>query len=66
MRRLEERLERRMVELHEEMVRLNERADRLYGQMQGFTKWIIGLLASIRLTLVALLLPVLVRLVGAP
>jgi len=54
LRELEERLERQIEELRREIHRLDERMDSL-------VKWMIGLLASIWLTLIALLLPLVLK-----
>ncbi len=59
LRRLEERMERLEKELREKIRRLDERIDSL-------VKWLIGLLASIWATLVALLLPVVLKLLSTP
>ncbi|AEM38306.1 hypothetical protein Pyrfu_0435 [Pyrolobus fumarii 1A] len=57
MREVEERLQRQMEELRKGIWRLEDRMDNL-------VKWMVGLLASIWLTLVALLLPVVLKMLG--
>lgn len=58
-RRLEEGIEKLERELREDIARIDERID-------GLVKWVIGLLASIWATLVALLLPILLKILSAP
>jgi len=54
LREVEERLQKQMEELRRDLWKLNERID-------GLVKWMVGLLASIWLTLVVLLLPVILK-----
>ena len=54
LREVEERLQKQMEELRKDLWKLNERIDSL-------VKWMVGLLASIWLTLVVLLLPVILK-----
>ncbi len=50
--------------LEEELQRLEGRIDTLNQRIDGLVKWIVGLLASIWAMLVALLIPLLLRLLG--
>lgn len=54
LREVEERLQKQMEELRRDLWKLNERIDSL-------VKWMVGLLASIWLTLVVLLSPVILK-----
>jgi len=57
LREVEERLQKQIEELKKGLWKLNERMDSLI-------KWVVGLLASIWLTLIALLLPIILKTLG--
>ena len=57
LREVEERLQKQIEELRKDIWKLNERMDSLI-------KWVVGLLASIWLTLIALLLPIILKTLG--
>ena len=57
LRGVEERLQKQIEELKKGLWKLNERMDSLI-------KWVVGLLASIWLTLIALLLPIILKTLG--
>ena len=64
LREAEERLQKQIEELRKDIWKLDERVDRLNQRIDSLVKWMVGLLASIWLTLVALLLPIILKTLG--
>lgn len=60
LREVEERLQKQIEGLRKDIRKLDERVDRLNQRIDGLVKWMVGLLASIWLTLV-ILLPVILK-----